>query len=81
MFGFHRRLVRRWEWLKLIPNDGFLPQSSHTDAIVVASWPISFPLPRPSPSQAAAGLRSVPQGRGQPLQAVTNGREVSITGR
>ena len=33
MFGFHRRFVRRWEWLMLIPNDGFLPQTSHTAAI------------------------------------------------
>ena len=33
MFGFHRRLVRRWEWLMLIPNDGFLPQTSHTAAM------------------------------------------------
>jgi hypothetical protein len=25
--------VRRWEWLTLIPNEGFLPQISHTAAI------------------------------------------------
>jgi hypothetical protein len=31
--GFHRRFVRRWEWLTFIPNDGFLPQISHTDAM------------------------------------------------
>src|SRR5687768_2516625 len=34
MFGFQRRLVRRCEWLTLMPNDGFLPQTSHVDAIV-----------------------------------------------
>ena len=34
MFGFQRRLVRRCEWLTLLPNDGFLPQTSHVDAIV-----------------------------------------------
>ncbi len=33
MLGFHRRLVRRCEWLRFMPNDGFLPHSSHTDAI------------------------------------------------
>jgi uncharacterized protein len=32
MFGFQRRFVRRCEWLMLIPKDGFLPQTSHTDA-------------------------------------------------
>ena len=32
-FGFHRRLVRRCEWLTFMPNDGFLPQMSHTDAM------------------------------------------------
>jgi hypothetical protein len=31
--GFHRRLVRRCEWLTFMPNPGFLPQMSHTDAI------------------------------------------------
>jgi hypothetical protein len=73
MFGFQRRLVRRCEWLKLIPNDGFLPQSSHTDAIAVASWPIS-------PRYPVAG-RHEAEGRGRPVQVVTNGRKVSITGR
>jgi len=33
MLGSQRRLVRRWEWLRLMPNDGFFPQSSHTAAI------------------------------------------------
>ena len=33
MFGFQRRLVRRWEWLMLIPKDGRLPHTSQTDAI------------------------------------------------
>ncbi len=33
MLGFQRRLVRRWEWLTLMPNDGFLPQISHTAAM------------------------------------------------
>src|SRR5579872_3689937 len=32
MFGFQRRLVRRWEWLRLIPKEGCLPQISHTAA-------------------------------------------------
>lgn len=29
MFGFHQRLVRRWEWLTFMPVDGRLPQISH----------------------------------------------------
>jgi hypothetical protein len=33
MFGSQRRFVRRWEWLMLIPKDGFLPQTSHTAAM------------------------------------------------
>ncbi len=32
MLGFQRRLVRRWEWLRLIPKDGCLPQISQTAA-------------------------------------------------
>src|SRR5690606_20055566 len=34
MLGFHRRLVRRCEWLTFIPKDGCLPHPSHTAAIV-----------------------------------------------
>lgn len=30
MFGFQRRLVRRWEWETDIPKPGPLPQTSHT---------------------------------------------------
>lgn len=30
MFGFQRRLVRRWECDTDLPNEGFLPQTSHT---------------------------------------------------
>jgi hypothetical protein len=33
--GFQRRLVRRWEWLTFMPNDGFFPHMSHTDAIAI----------------------------------------------
>ena len=33
MFGFQRRLVRRCEWLTLMPNCGFLPHTSQTDAM------------------------------------------------
>ena len=33
IFGFQRRFVRTWEWLTLMPNDGFLPQTSQTDAM------------------------------------------------
>ena len=31
--GFQRRFVRRCEWLRRMPNCGFLPQTSQTDAI------------------------------------------------
>lgn len=33
MFGFQRRLVRRWEWLMFMPNDGRFPHTSHTAAM------------------------------------------------
>jgi hypothetical protein len=32
MLGFQRRLVRRWEWLTFMPNEGCLPQISQTAA-------------------------------------------------
>ena len=32
MFGFHRRLVRRWEWEMELPQDGPLPQISQLAA-------------------------------------------------
>jgi hypothetical protein len=38
MFGSQRRLVRRWEWLTFIPNEGCLPQISHTEAIGQAGY-------------------------------------------
>ena len=34
-FGFQRRLVRRCEWLRRMPNCGFLPHTSQTDAIAL----------------------------------------------
>ena len=34
MFGSQRRFVRRWECETFIPNDGFLPQISQTDAMM-----------------------------------------------
>ena len=33
MFGFQRRLVRRCEWLSLMPKIGFLPHTSQTEDI------------------------------------------------
>jgi hypothetical protein len=39
MFGFHRRLVRRWECETDLPKPGPLPQTSHT-----AATSVSFPL-------------------------------------
>ena len=32
MFGFQRRLMRRWEWLIDMPNEGCFPQTSQTAA-------------------------------------------------
>ena len=32
-FALKRRLVRRWECDMWLPNPGFLPQTSHTEAI------------------------------------------------
>ena len=32
-FGFQRRFVRRCEWLSRIPKIGFLPHTSHTEAM------------------------------------------------
>jgi hypothetical protein len=33
MLGFQRRFVRTWEWLIVMPNEGFFPQTSHTAAM------------------------------------------------
>ena len=33
MLGFQRRLVRRWEWLMFMPNEGRFPQTSQTAAM------------------------------------------------
>jgi len=41
-FGFQRRLVRRCEWLMFIPNEGFLPQMSHTAAMTRQILPKDF---------------------------------------
>lgn len=45
MLGFQRRLVRRWEWLMLIPNDGCFPQTSHTAAMTRTSAERAFREP------------------------------------
>ena len=49
MFGFQRRLVRRWEWLMFIPKDGFLPQISHTAAMTLRLSPGSPVRPSAEP--------------------------------
>src|SRR5262245_49221784 len=38
--GFQRRRLRLWEWLTDIPTDGFLPQTSHTEAIGKTTLPV-----------------------------------------
>jgi hypothetical protein len=37
MFGLQRRLVRICEWLTLLPNEGFFPQQSQTEAMIAPS--------------------------------------------
>lgn len=44
--GFQRRLVRRCEWLMLMPKEGRLPHTSHTDAMA-AMLPAPFPVAVP----------------------------------
>lgn len=39
MLGFQRRLFRRWENVTDLPNQGFLPQMSHTAAIDASRLP------------------------------------------
>lgn len=51
-FGFHRRLVRRCEWLSLIPNRGCFPQTSQTDAIRAPGY-----QERTAPPKRAGSLR------------------------
>ena len=51
MLGFQRRLVRRWEWLRDLPNQGFLPQISQTDAIT-NPYHLNRPVYRPGPRTA-----------------------------
>jgi hypothetical protein len=55
-----------------MPNDGFFPQSSHTDAIAVASWPSLDSAP-------ADGRHVLADGATDLRQVVTNGGKVSIS--
>ena len=50
MFGFQRRLLRRWEWLRLMPKPGFFLQISQTEDIVL--------VPRNRGSAAGRGKAS-----------------------
>ena len=67
MFGFQRRLVRRWEWLMLIPNDGRFPHTSHTAAIATAPHWIGATTPDRPGGEAEPRPREV--GGGQAIRA------------
>ncbi len=38
MLGLQRRLVRTCEWLTLLPNEGFFPQVSQTEAMLISRY-------------------------------------------
>lgn len=42
MFGFQRRLVRRWECEMLLPKPGPLPQTSQVEATMVSRVIVGF---------------------------------------
>lgn len=56
MLGFQRRLLRLWEWLTLMPNEGCLPQTSHTDAIGAEVTPRPGRPEPPGDTSAAAAV-------------------------
>src|SRR5580704_10790501 len=58
MFGSHRRLVRRWEWETFMPNEGFLPQISHTAAIGVTLLRAAAEISPRRPTRTAQRLAS-----------------------
>src|SRR5580704_12979051 len=58
IFGSQRRLVRRWEWLTFMPNEGFLPQISHTAAIGVTFLGAAAEISPRRPSRTAQRLAS-----------------------
>ncbi len=60
MFGFQRRLVRRWEWLRLMPKIGFLSQTSQTAAMVLLS--LLRRLVAPGADQQGSGVGAVLSG-------------------
>ena len=45
MLGFHRRFVRRCECDTDMPHEGFLPHTSHTDAITISWGMLSWTVP------------------------------------
>ena len=46
MLGLQRRFVRRWEWLTLMPKDGFLPHTSQVEAITALQGSLPVDPPR-----------------------------------
>ena len=77
-FGFHRRLVRRWECDTDLPKPGPFPQISHTAAIIKLLKGLGGPATRASGSRDSPGLPGPAQDtdcRGQlPKRALTHQR-------
>ena len=69
MLGFQRRLVRRCEWLMLMPNDGRLPHTSQTAAIGNHSPRHLGPPGVPGPAVGPTDQVSIP--RMQTLERLT----------
>ena len=57
MFGFHRRFVRRWEWLSRMPKTGFFLHTSQTELIGNSFG--AFPAVA-EPGEATTWIRSLP---------------------
>src|SRR3954471_20428471 len=75
MLGFQRRLVRRCEWLMLMPNEGCLPHTSHTDAMTrlppreIAGGTVKVSIPPDGHARAPGPRRPQSRGHGLPRRA------------
>ena len=75
MLGFQRRLVRRWEWLMLIPNDGRLPHTSQTAAMgkrtsISSSDALAASASRPDDEVSIPGMPTLDRLRAPDVAAV-----------
>jgi fatty acid kinase len=70
--GFHRRFVRRCEWLMLMPNCGFLPHTSQTDAMTQTFCGAELSKNgRPSDREIGTGRTLNDSSEGSTIPAVT----------